>query len=141
MSVRVSVTGKRIARGLTVSRNLITDEIAANSRGVGGLTFNAPIPFDYEGPAMTWAAVRIGDHAHITVESGNAVPRRAELLREGNGFRERPYYVMGRAGQMILRWHEWQMLRVVLDASLMMHITDVEKPNSGQLARYTVETK
>lgn len=111
------------------TRNIVSAETAvANRRRPGGYTFNAFTPDDYHGTAFSFASVRIGDHAHIEVESGRAIGTppggaHAELRTS-------------RAGKLILRWHEWLELRAILDADPRVRIAEVEHPTPGQVERY-----
>lgn len=109
------------------SRNVITDHAAEINRTVyGGLTFNAYPPEDYNGIILIFAAVRLGDHAHVEVQSGRWL---SESLSGGTAN-------VGLAGRLVLRWHEWIALRDELDRATTHRIAEVEKPTSKQLDRY-----
>jgi hypothetical protein len=111
-----------------MTRNLISDkQTEANREFPGALTFNAFPPDDYDGVAFTVAAVRLGDHAHIEVESGRAIPQSIDGP---------PHLTRGLAGRLIFRWHEWQVLRAVLDQHECFRIAEVERPTQGQLEHY-----
>lgn len=111
------------------SRNLVADETAERNRteGQGGYTFNAFPPDGYEGRVIVAAAVRIGDHAHVLIDSGRNIPQRGE----------RPDQVhRGHAGKLILAWDDWLLLREILDADERTRIAEVERPTAGQAWRH-----
>lgn len=114
------------------NRNLVSEETAERNRTIGipgGATFNTFPPGDYEGVGFTFAAIRLGDHAHIEVESGRIV----------KGYDDDVYnarYRMGTAGKLVLRWHEWELLREILEPHENVRIGEVEKPTQGQAKRY-----
>jgi hypothetical protein len=112
-----------------VTRNRVAPETAARNReqGEGAYTFHAPISDDYEGIAFTVAALRIGDHAHLDVDSGRAVNSGQPLA---------PRVTRGHAGRLILRWHEWEVFREILDAAECVHIAEVERPTLGQIRHH-----
>lgn len=111
-------------------RNEISDAQAeANRERYGALTFNAFPPDNYCGVILVFAAVRLGDHAHVEVQSGRWVP----VPGEGR-FRARA--AVGLAGRFVLRWHEWLRLRDDLDRGTVYRIAEVEKPTDAQLDRY-----
>lgn len=114
-----------------MSRNVIIPEVAeANRSGSpGAYTFHAPIPDDYFGISLTVACVRLGDHAHIDVDSGRHNPRISEYSepRESRGY----------AGRLVLRWGEWLKFREVLEAAEWIHVVEVENPTHGQLTYHT----
>lgn len=117
-----------------MSRSLVTPGTADHNRRrdpggppPGGCTFNAFPPEGYEGPILTFAAVRLGDHAHIEVRSGRWHINGPESARG----------ITGQAGKLVLRWHEWAHLRDALDAGSVYRIAEVENPNAEQLARLT----
>jgi hypothetical protein len=114
--------------GFTKSRNLITDEIAERNRieGEGGYTFNAYPPIGYEGALFTFAALRLGDHAHVEVETGWQI---VQLDGQAHGSRSL-------AGHLILRWSEWSMLRDLLDSVPWARIAEVERPTVSQFRRH-----
>lgn len=116
-----------------MTRNLVDAETAERNRteGHGGYTFNAPVASDYEGVVFTVACVRLGDHAHVDVESGRAVPRLGDILHPNA---RQPHYRRGRAGRLVLRWHEWEVLRELLALSGCVHIAEVERPTDSQIA-------
>lgn len=116
-----------------MTRNVVDAETAELNRGrsdeyrFGGYTFNAVIPGHYDGDALTVACVRLGDHAHIDVESGCTIsspPTSSYFTRK---------VTRGFAGHLILRWREWLLLRAALDAVPYVHVVEVESPNAGQL--------
>lgn len=114
------------------SRNLIEDYIAEQNRDptnerLGGYTFNAFPPDDYEGIIFIVAALRLGDHAHLEWSSGRQVP-------VPNG--RQPALNYGRAGRIILAWDDWLALRPTLDADERFRIAEVERPSQGQLDRH-----
>ncbi len=121
------------------TRNLVAEETAdLNRRGAGlredgGFTFNAPLAADYTGPAFTVAAVRLGDHAHVVVESGQAV---ASPEGRFGRIRVQPYLRVAKAGKLILRWHEWIILRDFLASDERFHVVEVERPTQGMIERY-----
>lgn len=113
------------------TRNLVSPEQAeANREREGTYTFHAPIAREYEGVAVTVAAIRLGDHAHLDVESGRATA--------GPHARVQARPTRGHAGRLVLRWEEWLELRAALDASPFVHVCEVEAPTLGQVIRYTV---
>lgn len=117
------------------SRNVVADETAeANRSGKpGGYTFHSPLSEGYEGIAFTVACVRLGDHAHLDVQTGRAIPQGA-FGRDGY-FRQ-PRVTRGQAGRLVLRWEEWLLLRRLLDSSTFVHVAEVENPTVGQLKHH-----
>ncbi len=111
-----------------MTRNLVSPEQAAENRERGGLTFNAMPPDGYIGVAFVFATIRLGDHAHVEVQSGRWHASKLST-REG-------MCSTGLAGRLVLRWHEWVALRDQLDQSTPHRIAEVEKPTRGQLDRY-----
>lgn len=113
-----------------MTRNEVAPEQAAINRTTPGgrYTFNAFTPEDYAGVAFVFAVIRLGDHAHVEVESGRAIPQPE---------RGSPRYSTGVAGRLCLRWHEWEKLRAILDAHPEFRIAEVEQPTDGQVERYT----
>lgn len=111
-----------------MTRNLVSPETAEQNRSdpPGRYTFHAPIEEGYEGLAFTVAVVRIGDHAHVEIESGRAVPRLGEPSRVSRG----------RAGRLRLRWEEWIVLRDHLEEARFVHIAEVENPTIGQIRNH-----
>lgn len=110
------------------SRNLVASEQATLNRERGGLTFNAMPPEGYIGIVLVFAAVRLGDHAHVEVQSGRW---HASSLDPSEGMCS-----TGMAGRLVLRWHEWVAFRDQLDLSTPHRIAEVERPTRGQLDRY-----
>jgi hypothetical protein len=109
-----------------VTRNLISEEIAERNRSTeGGYTFNALVPDDYEGKALIFVALRLGDHAHVEVSSGRTIPQPSH---------QRLSY--GKSGNVILPWDHWLLLREILDADPRVRIAEVEKPTAGQLRHH-----
>jgi hypothetical protein len=110
-----------------VTRNLVEPETAEHNRAMpGGLTFNAEVPDEYEGTIFVIAALRLGDHAHLDIHTGRQVP----TPRGG----WRPTRHLSRAGRLILRWHEWLVLRSLLDvADVPVVLREVENPTKGNL--------
>lgn len=118
----------------TTTRNLVEPEIAEYNRTgrPGGYTFNAMTPDDYEGDVLVFGCVRIGDHAHIEVESGRSIPnphRTPASLAS-------PILHRGVAGKLILRWHEWELLRGILDTDPRVRIAEVENPTVKMAEKY-----
>lgn len=109
-----------------MTRNLIDAERAQRNRteGEGRYTYNAPIASDITGIGFTIAVLRLGDHAHLDISSGQIRhdPWAGTLVSRGG------------AGHLILRWHEWEVLRDILATSERVHIAEVERPTAGQLA-------
>lgn len=113
-----------------MTRNVVAPETAQRNREEGnGYTFHALIPDDFEGIAFSIAALRIGDHAHLDIDSGRAV--NSGKPQQG------PRVTRGHAGRLILRWHEWEVLREILDSADCVHIAEVERPTQGQIKRHT----
>ncbi len=110
-----------------MNRNRVDPERAERNRteGEGRYTFYAPIPLGTTGSGIVVAALRLGDHAHLDVSSGEIVQRRPSDLH--------PEVNRGSAGHLILRWHEWELLREILAASDHVHIAEVERPSAGNL--------
>jgi hypothetical protein len=114
-----------------MSRNIVHPETAERNRTVGlpgGYTFNSYTPDDYEGITLSFGCVRIGDHAHILVESGRVL-----RIVAGDSC---PTARTGGAGKLVLRWHEWLVLREVLDADPRIRIAEIEKPTTKMAARH-----
>lgn len=110
-------------------RNIVEPEDAERNRAEGGYTFHAPLDCPAGSPALTVAAVRVGDHAHVHVESGTARtrrPRENEFMAATRGF----------AGKLVLRWPEWLIFRDLLAADGRCHVVEVERPTPGQAERY-----
>ena len=120
-----------------MTRNIVAPETAERNRTVGlpgGYTFHAVIPVDRVGKnGLTFAAVRVGEHAHVEVLSGRIRRRGADLGGESWEFVEPSY---GHAGWLILRWPEWVVLRDALtEGSSDVRVIEVEKPTAGQVRR------
>jgi hypothetical protein len=113
------------------SRNLITPEVAKRARVYGGYTFNAMPPKDYDGPMMVFAAVRLGDHAHVEIESGRWLGPSVSHRGQESGAA-----CVGLAGRIVLRWHEWVAWRDNMDTTTPYRIADVERPTAAVLDRY-----
>lgn len=110
------------------SRNLVAPETAeANRVRSGGLTFNAFPPKGYAGLMMVFAAIRLGDHAHLEIQSG----RWSDAGPSGTGS---PH--VGLAGRIVLRWHEWVAWRDLMDLTTPYRIAEVEMPTDAMLDRY-----
>jgi hypothetical protein len=118
-----------VSRVVGESRNLIVEEIAERNRteGEGGYTFNAYPPDDYEGFVLVVACIRLGDHAHVEIESGRQV-----IPRDG-----RPQIGRSRAGRLIFPWREWLLIRPLLEMVPWTRIAEVERPTQGQALRQT----
>jgi hypothetical protein len=115
----------------------VDDETTERNRTVGlpgGYTFHAVIDPKRVGKhGLTFAAVRVGDHAHVEVLSGR-IRRRGPDLSEAWDFVEPSY---GGAGWLILRWPEWLTLRDTLDrGSPDVRVIEVEKPTAAQARRF-----
>jgi hypothetical protein len=106
----------------------------ANRQRPGAYTFNAFPPDDYEGLLLVVHAVRVGDHAHVKVESGRQVakPKGGDGLSLGG----RPTVHYGYAGKLVLRWSEWIKLRDDLELLEWTRIAEVECPTPEQARRY-----
>jgi hypothetical protein len=118
--------------GQNASRNLVEPETAERNRSdpPGGYTFNAYIPSEYAGIGFTVACVRLGDHAHLDIFSGRHVTR----------FHGSDPAFGGRAGRLVLRWHEWIKLRdEVLEPHPFIRIAEVENPTQSQLEHHAGE--
>ena len=113
------------------ARNLVSAHQAEINREIGGLTFNAMPPDDYDGLMMVFAAVRLGDHAHVEVQSGRWLGTGPSHVGKNEGTA-----LVGLAGRIILRWHEWTAWRDLMEATTPYRIAEVEKPTKGQLERY-----
>lgn len=111
-----------------MTRNLITAEVAESNRtGLpGGLTFNALPPHDYEGFVLVVACVRLGDHAHLDVETGRQIV-------DGVG---RPIVHRGAAGRLVMAWPDWLAVRDLLELVPWTRIAEVENPTVGQARRH-----
>lgn len=107
-----------------MTRNVVSPEDAEHNRTapLGRYTFHALIPDTYMGIAITIACVRLGDHAHLDIDSGRS-----------SGPGPRPRTSRGYAGRVILRWNEWLKLRALLDTAEWIHIAEVENPTKAQL--------
>lgn len=115
----------------SASRNEVPPEIAEVRRSEfpGLWTFHAPIRNDYFGNAMTVACVRLGDHAHIDIDTGRHNPSPVDYKR---GTVSRGY-----AGRLVMRWPEWEMFRALLDSAEWVEIAEVENPTQKQLNYHT----
>jgi hypothetical protein len=118
-----------------VTRNIVAAATAEHNRThhPGGYTFHAVIPTSRVGNhGLTFAAVRVGDHAHVEVLSGR-IRRRGPDLDESWELVEPSY---GAAGRLVLRWPEWVVLRDALDTgSEDVRVIEVENPTVGQIRR------
>lgn len=117
---------------MSESRNIVEPETAERNRTVGlpgAYTFHAVIERERLGKnGLTFAAVRVGDHAHVEVLSG--------CIRQRGPFDEFVEPSYGHAGWLVLRWPEWLVLRDALDAgSPDVRVVEVEKPTVGQARR------
>lgn len=114
------------------TRNLVAPETADRNREgrAGGYTFHSPVSDGYEGIVYTVACLRLGDHAHLDIDTGRAIPQARAYGRVG------PLATRGKAGRLIVRWEEWLLLRRLLDSSTFVHIAEVENPTIGQLKHH-----
>lgn len=122
---------------LAQTRNVVASDTAERNRTVGlpgGYTFHAVIdPVRVGKNGLTFAAVRVGDHAHVEVLSGRIRRRGPDPHGEFWEFVEPSY---GGAGWLVLRWPEWVVLRDALDVgSPDVRVIEVEKPTAGQAKR------
>jgi hypothetical protein len=109
-----------------VTRNLIdADALERGLSMVGGLTFNAFPEDGYNGPMFVFAAIRLGDHAHVEIQSGRW------LTGPSGGTPN-----VGLAGRICLRWNEWVTLRDHMDLTTQWRIAEVQNPTDGQAHRY-----
>lgn len=116
-------------------RNEVSDKQAETNRSrPGAYTFNAFPPGDYEGLLLVYAAVRVGDHAHVKVCSGRhvAAPHGGDGLSLGS--KATLHY--GYAGKLVLRWPEWVKLRDDLEPLEWVRIAEVECPTDKQAMAY-----
>lgn len=113
------------------TRNLVSAENAAYGRKVGGYTFNAMPPDDYDGMMMVFAAVRLGDHAHVEIQSGRWLGTGPSHRGTNEGSAN-----VGLAGRIVLRWHEWIAWRDLMDITTPYRIAEVERPTQAMLDRY-----
>lgn len=116
-------------------RNLVPADTAERNRTVGwegAYSFNAPIAASYGGPAVTVAAVRLGEHAHIDVDTGLACTPSPKDMPEHAVVRGR-----GHAGHLVMEWGDWLVLRDALALHPGIHIAEVENPTQGQLDFHT----
>ncbi len=116
---------------MSATRNLVSHDQAEQNRSTGGLTFNAMPPVDYDGPMMVFAAIRLGDHAHVEVQSGRWLGTEPSHRDRNSGCAN-----VGLAGRIVLRWHEWVVWRDVMDATTPYRIAEVERPTDAMLDRY-----
>ena len=118
-----------------MTRNIVPADTAERNRTgrPGGYTFHAVIPpLRVGNHGLTFATVRIGDHAHVEVGSGR-IKRRGPDLGETWELVEPSY---GAAGRLVLRWPEWLVLRDALDVgSPDVRVIEVENPTLGQIRR------
>lgn len=121
------------AAGLSAAsdRNVVTDEEAERNRTVreGGYTFHAPVEPGTFGPVIVFACVRLGDHAHIDIDTSVAVPT---PFSDHN-----PELRRGSAGHLIMAWPDWILFRSILANSPIVHIAEVENPTRGQIGFHT----
>lgn len=114
-----------------MTRNLVSAETAEQNRERGGLTFNAFPPDGYVGLMMIFAAVRLGDHAHVEIQSGRWSDFK-DLQRSSNTGN----CSCGLAGRIVIRWHEWVAWRDLMDATTPYRLAEVERPTQAMLDRY-----
>jgi hypothetical protein len=114
-----------------MTRNLITPEIAERARTTGSYTFNAFPPDGYVGPIMVFAAIRLGDHAHIEIQSGRWSDHKDIRSPSGTGS---PH--VGLAGRVVMAWWQWEAWRDLMDATTPYRIAEVEAPTDAMLKRY-----
>lgn len=113
-----------------MSRNIVSDETAERNRSEGrsGYTFNARPEADYEGRIVLAEAIRLGDHAHVTISSGRQTPMPASSRETTFNY--------GTAGRLILAWDDWLVLREILAADPRTIVSEVENPTPEMLVRY-----
>jgi len=119
---------------LTSETRNVVEEDATETIRIGAYTFHALIALGLVGHhGLTFAAVRVGDHAHVEVLSGRIRRRGAE--RDGAWEMLETSY--GGAGWLVLRWPEWLVLRAALDVgSGNIRVVEVEHPTPAQARRY-----
>lgn len=112
--------------------NVISAETAEkNADREGQYTFNSYPPDDYDGPLFVFAALGLGDHAHVEVSSGRAHPDPSRLGYGPGGLQ------YGRAGSFIMKWNDWVILRdVLVDAYDGMRIAEVRRASTAQLTTH-----
>lgn len=113
-----------------MSRNLITPEtIKANENGKqGGYTYHCLVDPSYTGIVITMACLRLGDHAHVAVYTGSQTAAHDWKPWEASSQHR------SKAGNLIMRWPEWVLLRNTLDETApYCRIAEVENPTAEQL--------
>lgn len=113
------------------TRNLVEADQAAVNRDRGGYTFNAFPPDGYVGPIMVFAAIRLGDHAHIEIQSGRWNDHQDLQRSSGTGNPS-----VGLAGRIVMAWWQWEAWRDLMDTTTPYRIVEVERPSQGMLDRY-----
>lgn len=112
------------------SRNIVEEATAERNRtnSLGAFTFHAPVPDDYAGIVLVVVALRLGDHAHLDCFSGRHVPM------PDDGMPVEGRLCVGSAGRLVLRWHEWLLLREhFAREGAPIIVREVEGPTKGQL--------
>lgn len=115
-----------------MTRNLVSPATAETNRSrFASYTFNAMPPRDYDGPMMIFATIRLGDHAHIEIQSGNwrGTDPMYRDTEEGNAN-------VGLAGRVVMQWHQWVAWRDLMDETTPYRIAEVECPTRAMLDRY-----
>jgi hypothetical protein len=111
-----------------MSEQRITPEVAEHNRErTGGYTFNLFPEDDYEGRVFVFAAIRIGDHAHVEASTGWAL-----AARHGQDSSVRHSF----AGRLVMAWRDWLVFRDKLAEGEDVRIAEIERPTIGQAERY-----
>lgn len=119
-----------------MTRNLVSDEQAEANRTVrlpGAYTFNAYPPKDYTGFVLCVATLRLGDHAHLDIDTGRQTSPPIHGDDDGPWADDRTNVSRSHAGRLVMRWDAWLKIREMLELVPWTRIAEVEKPNKGQL--------
>lgn len=103
-----------------VSRNVVEHPGGFNS-------FRAPLADDFEGDCFLAEVIRIGDHAHVRMYTGNQ-PRK-QSRRDQSPHR-------GEAGVLRMHWHRWLRLREIFGAQPDVFIAEVAEPTADQVQHF-----
>lgn len=110
--------------------NLVDEETAELNRRPdrkGAYTFHSPPAVGYAGPGFTVAAIRLGDHAHVDIDTGRCTGSSLKGAPDATVVAGR-----GHAGHLVMQWADWLALRAILAVNPGVHVAEVENPTGAQ---------
>lgn len=121
-----------------MSTNRVAPETVEEHRDVkGAYTFNAFPDDAHEGLVFTIAALRLGDHAHLEIWTGQRVLNPVGRHRLAEGLPVVSHYdettQKGHAGYLVMHWDDWLVMRDQLVTFPNYRIAEVQNPTVGQL--------